>query len=190
MKVIVGLHNPEPAYTGTRHNAGAEVVNAAARNLGVRLRRGPRRVRCRLAKAARRWSAGRPGSSGVSMNVCGPAVRAALDYHKALPADLLAVHDDIDLPFGRLRLHEGRGHGGHNGVRSIIAALGTTGFWRLKVGVGRPPGRMDPADYVLGRFSKEERGEIDLLVDDAAGVVETFMTDPDRAVAMAGSRRA
>ena len=123
------------------------------------------------------------------MNVCGPAVRAALDYQKTHPSDLLVIHDDIDLPFGRLRLHEGRGHGGHNGVRSVIGALGTPAFWRLKLGVGRPPGGLDPAAFVLGRFSKGERREVDLLVDDAAGVVEVFVTDTDRAIALAGGRR-
>ena len=124
-----------------------------------------------------------------SMNVCGPPVRAAVAYHKAEPSDLLVIHDDIDLPFGRLRLHEGRGHGGHNGVRSVMAALGTPGFWRLKVGVGRPPGRMNPADFVLSRFFKEERPEVPSMVEDAARVVELFMNDPERAVALAGGRR-
>ena len=188
MKVIVGLHNPEPAYSGTRHNVGAEVVETLIRRREVRLRRGPRRVRCRLAKVIIDATPAILLLPLTSMNVCGPAVRAALDYHKARPSDLLVIHDDIDLPFARLRLHEGRGHGGHNGVRSVIAALGTPGFWRLKVGVGRPPGRMDPAAFVLGRFSKEERPEIDLLVGDAAGVVEAFMTDPDRAIVLAGGR--
>jgi PTH1 family peptidyl-tRNA hydrolase len=112
-----------------------------------------------------------------------------MDYYKANPSDLLVIHDDIDLPFGRLRLHEGRGHGGHNGVRSVIAAVGTRGFWRLKVGVGRPPGTMDPATFVLRRFAKAERPDIDLMVGDAAEVVEVFVTDPDRAVALAGGRR-
>ena len=189
MKVIVGLHNPEPAYAGTRHNVGAEVVEAVLRGRGVRLRRGPRRVRCRLAKVVIDSTAATLALPRTSMNVCGPAVRAVMDYYKANPSDLLVIHDDIDLPFGRLRLHEGRGHGGHNGVRSVIAAVGTRGFWRLKVGVGRPPGTMDPATFVLRRFAKAERPDIDLMVGDAAEVVEVFVTDPDRAVALAGGRR-
>ena len=123
------------------------------------------------------------------MNVCGPPVRAAVAYYKADPSDLVVLHDDIDLPFGRLRLREGRGHGGHNGVRSVMQALGTPGFWRLKVGVGRPPGRMNPADFVLSRFFAEERPEVLSMVKDAAGVVEAFMEDPARAVALAGGRR-
>ena len=189
MKVIVGLHNPEAAYSGTRHNVGAEVVQDLSRRQGIRLRRGPSRVRCQLARTALGGESAMLALPRTSMNICGPPVRAALDYYKAPLSDLVVIHDDIDLAFGRLRLHEGRGHGGHNGVRSLIAALGTPGFWRLKLGLGRPPGRMDPAKFVLERFSKEERREIDLLVGDAAGVIEVFMTDPDRAIGLAGVRR-
>jgi len=110
-------------------------------------------------------------------------------YYRADPGDLLVVHDDIDLPFGRLRVHTGRGAGGHNGVRSIVEQIGSRDFTRLKVGVGRPPGRMDPAAFVLQRFDRDERPEIDRLVEDAADVVEAFVTDPERAAQMAGERR-
>ena len=185
----MGLHNPETTYAGTRHNVGAEVVRTLVERHGVRLRRGPRGMRCRLVKVNIEAVPAVLAVPLTSMNVCGPPVRAVLDYHKVSPSDLLVIHDDIDLPFGRLRLHEGRGHGGHNGVRSVIGAVGTRGFWRLKVGLGRPPGRMDPAAFVLGRFSKEERQEIDLLVEDAAEVVEVLVNDPDRAIALAGGRR-
>ena len=187
--MLTGLGNPGPAHVGTRHNVGAEVVTRLAERQGVHLRRGPRRVGCLLAKVTIEETAAMLVLPLAFMNVCGPVIRAALDYHKAAPSDLLVIHDDIDLPFGRLRLHEARGHGGHNGVRSVIGVLGTPGFWRLKVGLGRPPGRMDPAAFVLGRFSKAERPEIDLLVMDAADVVEVFMTDPDRAIALAAGRR-
>ena len=189
VKVIVGLHNPERLYEGTRHNVGAEVVRKLAEDQAGRLGKGPRRIRCATAKII---IDGRPAILAlplVSMNVCGPAVRTVIDYYKVPPDDLLVVHDDIDLPFGRLRLHKGRGHGGHNGVRSVISSLGTREFWRLKVGLGRPPGRMDPADFVLGRFTAKERVEIDLLVEDAAKVVEVYMEDPDRAITLAGGRR-
>lgn len=189
MRVIVGLHNPERAYAGTRHNVGAEVVTLLARRNGARFRRGPRGVRCRVARVVIESSQTLLVLPQTSMNVCGPPVRAAAAYYKADPSDLLVLHDDIDLPFGRLRLHEGRGHGGHNGVRSVMQALGTPGFWRLKVGVGRPPGRMNPADFVLSRFFAEERPEVLSMVQDAAVVVETFMEDPERAVALAGGRR-
>ena len=189
MRVIVGLHNPERAYSGTRHNVGAEVVALLARRNGGRFRRGPRGVRSRAASVVIDGAQALLALPQTSMNVCGPPVRATVAYHKIDSSDLMVVHDDIDLPFGRLRLHEGRGHGGHNGVRSVMQALGTPGFWRLKVGVGRPPGRMNPADFVLSRFFEEERPEVLSMVEDAAEVVEAFMSDPERAVALAGGRR-
>jgi PTH1 family peptidyl-tRNA hydrolase len=101
---------------------------------------------------------------------------------------LLVVHDDIDLGFGRLRVAHDRGAGGHNGIRSVARSLGTEAFWRLKVGVGRPPGRMDPAAFVLTRFSGDERGEVDLLVEAAADVVERWLDDPERARELAANR--
>ena len=187
--VVVGLHNPEPAYRGTRHNVGAEVVSDLVRRSGVRLRRAPRRIRCRTATARLGTGTVLLALPSVSMNVSGPPVQQILSYFNVAPANLLVIHDDIDLPFGRLRLRSGRGHGGHNGVRSIVRSLGGTGFWRLKLGLGRPPGRMDPADYVLSRFRATEREEVDLLVADAADVVEKFLADPERAMELAGGRR-
>ncbi|MYB45940.1 MAG: aminoacyl-tRNA hydrolase [Acidimicrobiia bacterium] len=189
MPVIVGLHNPEPAYSGTRHNVGAEVIAVLGQRSETRLRRGPRRVRCQVARVRIGTKPALVAVPSVSMNVSGPTVRALLSYYKLAPEDLLVIHDDIDLPFGRLRLRSGHGHGGHNGVRSIVGSLGTADFWRLRLGLGRPPRRMDPADYVLGRFSAEEREEMDHLVADAADVVERFMTDPERAMELAGGRR-
>ncbi|MDE0168441.1 MAG: aminoacyl-tRNA hydrolase [bacterium] len=189
LKVIVGLHNPEPRYAGTRHNVGAEVVRALVEGQRVGFRRGPRGMKGETARLSIEERPAVLALPLLSMNVCGSAVRAVLSYYKVRPSQLLVVHDDIDLPFGRLRLHEGRGHGGHNGVRSVISDLGTRDFWRLKVGLGRPPGRMDPAAFVLGRFTREERTEVDHLIADAAGVVRTFMSDADRAVAQAAGRR-
>ena len=189
MKVIVGLRNPERRYDGTRHNVGGDVVGAAAEQWGLRLRRGPRRVAASVAQGTVDGAELIVALPRVSMNVSGPAVASVMRYYKAAPDDLLVVHDDIDLPFGRLRLHQGRGTGGHNGVRSIVATIGTRDFFRLKVGVGRPPGRMDPAAYVLQRFDAEERSEVDLLTYDAVAVLRQYLVDPDGAVEAAGSRR-
>lgn len=115
-------------------------------------------------------------------------MRAALHYYKLEPEDLLVIHDDIDLAFGTMRLQIAGGSGGHNGVRSVERALGTKEFSRLKVGVGRPPGPQDPADYVLRRFAKQERPEVDLLVEDAADVVELWIDDRVRAQELAARR--
>ena len=113
----------------------------------------------------------------LSMNLSGQAVSPLLRYFGLAPERLLVVHDDIDLPFAKLRVQEGRGAGGNNGVLSIIRSLGSQEFWRLKCGVGRPPGRQDPADFVLRPFSSQERPEIDVTIQLAADVVETFLTD-------------
>lgn len=182
--VVVGLRNPGPDYQGTRHNVGYEVVTKVAERAGVDLGRAPSRVPAQVAIL--------PSCVLVApvtfMNVSGRAVRAVLDYWKVSPADMLVVHDDIDLAFGRLRLQVGGGSGGHNGIRSIDRHLGTTDYSRLKLGVGRPPGSMDPAAYVLQRFSKAERAEVDLVVEEAADVVETWFTDRARAQEMAAHR--
>ncbi len=111
------------------------------------------------------------------MNESGQAVAPLLRYFDADSEDLLIVHDDIDLPFARLRLQFDRGSGGNNGARSVIRSLGTKEFWRLKCGVGRPPGRMDPAAFVLRRFTAKEQPEVDLMVQQAADVVERFISE-------------
>ena len=114
---------------------------------------------------------------GCFMNESGQVVAPLVRYYKVDPEDILLIHDDIDLPFGKLRFHFGRGTGGHNGVTSVVKSMGTTDMWRLKFGVGRPPGRMDPADFVLRRFTPTERTDVDLLVDAAADVLRSFASE-------------
>lgn len=188
MQVIAGLRNPGDKYAGTRHNVGGEVVDVLARRWDITLGRAPSRVRAMIG-------AGRIGAHRVVlalpntfMNESGGPVGEVLAYHRVDATDFIVVHDDIDLDFGRLRVAYERGPGGHNGIRSIRNVLGTDGFWRLKVGVGRPPERMDPAAYVLSRFAKAERPEVDLLVDDAADVVERWLDDREAAREMAALR--
>lgn len=188
VRVVVGLRNPGAEYEGTRHNVGFEVLSAVLDRVGESLSRGPSRVRSMIA------STGTPEDRSLFvvpatfMNESGGAVRAVLDYYKVGPADLLVIHDDIDLAFGRLRLQVAGGSGGHNGIRSLERALGTKEFSRLKVGVGRPPGSQDPADFVLRSFTKTERPEVDLLVGDAADVVERWLDDRARAQEAAALR--
>ncbi len=110
------------------------------------------------------------------MNESGQAVAPLMKYYGIREDRMLVVHDDIDVPFGKLKVSDGGGHGGNNGVRSIIGSIGGDGFWRLKVGVGRPPGSMDPADFVLGRFRPEEQEPMDVAVYRAADVVASFIT--------------
>lgn len=189
MKAVVGLRNPGPEYELTRHNVGFEVVLAIAADQGERLGKGPARTRCETAELRLGGERTVLASPVTYMNESGRAVRALTDYFGIGGADLLVLHDDIDLPFGRLRLQRGGGTGGHNGLRSIEKALGHREFNRLKIGVGRPPGRMDPADFVLRRFSRAERAEVDLMVADAAAVVEDWVTDVEAATRRAGERK-
>jgi len=167
------LRNPGSDYEGTRHNIGAEVVEAFATRLGATFKRSRRR-RAEVAVS---------DAEGVSlllalpvafMNECGGPVASIVRYFKVHTESIVLVHDDIDLPFGKLRFQFGRGTGGHNGVASVLRALGTEEVWRFRFGVGRPPGRMDPAEYVLRRFTSAERAEADLLVAEAIDVLRTF----------------
>jgi len=189
VKAVVGLANPGPEYERTRHNIGAEVVAAVAATSGGRLGRGPSRVRSSIAQVVVSGEKVVLAVPLTYMNQSGGPVRSMVDYFGIEVADLLVVHDDIDLPFGRLRLQEGGGTGGHNGLRSVEASLATRDFTRLKFGVGRPPGRMDPADFVLRPFAKAERAEVDMMITDAADVVDLWVTDVDDATRRAGERR-
>lgn len=176
-RLVVGLRNPGADYEGTRHNIGHEIVSTVLRRGGTEPGRAPSRVPGLEARLGTGLEATLFLLPATFMNESGRAVRAMLDYYKIGVEDLLVVHDDIDLEFGRLRLQVAGGSGGHNGIRSIETSLGTNQFSRLKVGIGRPPGSMDPADYVLRRFSAGDRKEADLLVEDAADVVELWLTD-------------
>ena len=110
------------------------------------------------------------------MNESGQSVAPLVRYYGIDLDRLLVVHDDIDVPFAKLKMQWSRGHGGNNGVRSTIGSLGTNDFWRLKVGVGRPPGRMDPADFVLKRFASSERDDMDAAMYRGADVIDVFIT--------------
>ncbi len=172
--LIVGLGNPGPGYAGNRHNAGFMVLDELARRVGGRFtahKTGADVLEARLA--GRRVVLARPRSF---MNVSGPAVAATARYFKIPPTDMIIVHDDLDLDFGVLKLKRGGGEGGHNGLRSVSACLGTRDYLRVRFGIGRPPGRMDPADYVLRDFSASQREELNLLVDRCADIVEQLLT--------------
>jgi PTH1 family peptidyl-tRNA hydrolase len=177
MRLIVGLGNPGARYEGSRHNVGAEVVERLCRVYDVSLKRARRPIRADVAEFhvdSMRVAAGVPRTY---MNESGQAVAPLARYYRVPPEDLLVIHDDIDLPFSKMRVQLGRGAGGNHGVASIIRSFHTPDFWRLKVGVGRPPGRMDPADFVLERFTTVERSEMDVTVARAVDVVETFIVE-------------
>ena len=174
--LVVGLGNPGPSYAGNRHNVGAMVLDELATRAGVRLSPGKgKRARTLIGEgrlAGRRVVLARPTSY---MNESGGPVRGLLDYHSIPPTDLVVLHDELDIPFAGVRLKRGGGEGGHNGLRSITRSTGTKDYLRVRVGIGRPPGRQDPADFVLKDFSATERKELDLLVAEAADATEELL---------------
>ncbi|SHN70810.1 peptidyl-tRNA hydrolase [Geodermatophilus obscurus] len=174
--LVVGLGNPGPSYAGNRHNVGAMVLDELATRAGVRLSPGKgKRARTLLGEgrlAGRRIVLARPTAY---MNESGGPVRGLLDYHSIPPTDLVVLHDELDIPFASVRLKRGGGEGGHNGLRSISRSTGTKDYLRVRVGIGRPPGRQDPADFVLKDFSATERRELDLLVAEAADATEELL---------------
>jgi peptidyl-tRNA hydrolase, PTH1 family len=174
--LVVGLGNPGPDYAETRHNVGFHVVEMLAVRAGggrfSRHRTGADILEGRLA--GRRVVLAKPHSY---MNFSGGPVAGLVKYFAVPVEDLVVVHDDLDLGFGVVRLKRSGGEGGHNGLRSISASLGTKDYLRVRFGIGRPPGRQDPADFVLKRFSSAEKKELDLAVDLAADAAEALLSN-------------
>jgi len=176
--LVVGLGNPGPKYADTRHNVGFAVVDRLAARAGERFKAhkasGNTSEVAEARLVGRRVVLAKPRSY---MNVSGGPVAGVLRYFGVPPTGLIVVHDDLDLDFGAIRLKRGGGEGGHNGLRSISQSLGTKDYLRVRFGIGRPPGRQDPADFVLRRFTSGERTEVDLAVELAADAVEALLTD-------------
>ena len=176
--LVVGLGNPGPAYRGNRHNVGFLVLDLLAERVGGRFSKHKARadvVEGRLGlPPAPRVVLAEPRSY---MNESGGPVAGLCGFYKIPVEQLVVVHDELDLPYGTLRLKRGGGDNGHNGLRSITRSLGSREYLRVRFGIGRPPGRMDPADYVLRDFSAAERKDLDFHLDRAADAVETLVRD-------------
>ncbi|MBD3782994.1 MAG: aminoacyl-tRNA hydrolase [Micrococcales bacterium] len=179
--LVVGLGNPGPGYAGNRHNVGAMVVDEIVRRSGDTLRT----HKARAVAAQVRLGTGPGGVPGPPavvavpscyMNESGGPVKALLSFFSIPTERLVVVHDELDIDAGAIRLKRGGGEGGHNGLRSISSSLGTKDYHRVRVGIGRPPGRMDPADFVLRDFSPAERKELPFVLDEAADAVEQLVT--------------
>ncbi|GAA3651714.1 aminoacyl-tRNA hydrolase [Microbacterium marinilacus] len=170
--LIVGLGNPGPRYETTRHNVGQMVMDELAGRRGTSFKQhkaGARVAETWLRPGAAKLVIAKPNSF---MNVSGGPVANLARFYGIGPERIVIVHDELDIPFDALRLKSGGGHGGHNGVRDVAKALGTPDFVRVRVGIGRPPGRQDPADWVLDPFSASDRQTLPILVSDAADAVE------------------
>ena len=174
--LVVGLGNPGSEYTGTRHNIGQRIVELLAERAGGG-RFGRHRSNADVLEGrigGRRVVLAKPRTY---MNVSGGPVAGLLKYYSVAPAELVVIHDELDLGFGVVRLKFGGGEGGHKGLRSIGTSIGTREYGRVRFGIGRPPGRQDPADYVLKRFSGTEQKELDFAVDLAADATEALLTE-------------
>jgi PTH1 family peptidyl-tRNA hydrolase len=172
--LVVGLGNPGPKYAGNRHNIGFHVVDLLAERMGARFKAHKGRadvVEGRLA--GQRVVLAKPSSY---MNLSGGPVASLRDFFKVPVERIVVVHDELDLPFATLRLKRGGGDNGHNGLRSLTQSLGTKEYLRVRWGIGRPPGRQDPADFVLKDFTAAERKELPFHVDRAADAVESLLT--------------
>ncbi|MEV7622272.1 aminoacyl-tRNA hydrolase [Actinoplanes sp. NPDC089786] len=176
--LVVGLGNPGKEYAGNRHNVGFMVADLLASRVGAKFGRS-RRAQADVAE-------GHLGFGGPKlvlakpltyMNLSGGPVSQLAQFFKIPVENVLAVHDELDLPYGQVRAKRGGGEGGHNGLRSMSKSLSTKEYARVRFGIGRPPGRQDPADYVLSDFPSAERKELEFLVDRAADVVEAIVLE-------------
>ena len=173
MKLVIGLGNPGREYANHRHNIGQWVVDALAKELRVKWKKDSKwgeEAWCEL-ESENVWLA----KPSTYMNLSGDAVKALLKSRQVTPADLVVIHDDMDLALGKMRWAFGSGHGGHNGVRSIIDAIGTKDFFRLRLGIGRPVHHADPKEYVLQPFSGSDLKAAEEMTVQAAKSVHDFL---------------
>ncbi len=184
--LVVGLGNPGPGYAGHRHNVGYLVADELAGRMGPAPKGGPWRShksgRAEVVQG-RLTAPGAPGPRVVLarprtyMNESGGPVKALATFYKVPPERIIAIHDELDIAFSTLRIKLGGGDNGHNGLRSMRSSLGTGDFYRVRAGIGRPPGRQDVADFVLSDYSRAELKELPFQVMDAADAVESLLTD-------------
>lgn len=178
--LIVGLGNPGPGYAGNRHNVGVMVIEEIARRTGSTLK--AHRAQALGTSVRLPQPSGAPGGPAAIiarpttyMNVSGGPVKSLMNFFKVPVEKLIVIHDELDIDFADVRLKKGGGEGGHNGLRSISSAVGTKDYLRVRVGIGRPPGRQDVADFVLKDFNSTEKKELPFLIDEAADATQTLV---------------
>ncbi len=174
--LIAGLGNPGKDYAQTRHNIGYLVTDLLAERMGERFTK-HRRAHADSVEGRLDGTRAVLIRSRSYMNESGAAIRAAADYSNIPISQIIVVHDELDIEFGAIKIKVGGGDGGHNGIKSTKKSLGSGDFYRVRVGIGRPPGRQDPADYVLRSFGSSERKELPLVVDSAADAVEVIINE-------------
>ena len=173
--LLIGLGNPGREYRDNRHNFGFMLIDRIGIRLDARgMKLQSKAIVTSAAYEGRKLLLAKPQTY---MNLSGQSIQGLANFYKLPMEQLLVAHDDLDLPFGTIRLRPGGGPGGQKGVASAIERLGTKDFARLRLGIGRPPGRMDPAAYVLQDFSREDMKELSAIIDRAADAALTFVTD-------------
>jgi PTH1 family peptidyl-tRNA hydrolase len=175
MRLVVGLGNPGDKYASTRHNIGFWVVDRLADTSGVAVFE--KKFKARVAKTRVAGQDCLLMKPETYMNLSGESVGPALGFYKASVEEMVVVHDDLDLDVGRIKLKRGGGHGGHNGLKSLVQHLPGNGFSRVRVGIGRPPPRWDTSAYVLGRFGSEDTEVVSRAVVEAAEAVEAILSE-------------
>lgn len=173
MKIIVGLGNPGKIYERHRHNVGFNVVDVFGARHSIDIRK--RAFGALIGSGIIIGETVVLAKPQTFMNISGDSVLPLVRFYRLEPVDLIVVHDDLDIELGSLKITKGQGHGGHNGVKSVAESLGTNEFFRVRVGIGRPPAGMDPADYVLSGFEDIERGPAYDAVEKAVDAVEIFI---------------
>lgn len=173
--LIVGLGNPGKQYENTRHNVGFWTVDELARRWGMSFGKTERKAQ--VADGLIRERRVLLAKPQTYMNLSGEAVRALADFYKIDVTSVFVISDDLDLPLGTLRLRKSGSHGGQNGIKSVLQHMGTQEVSRARIGIGRPPGKMDPAAYVLRPFEGDDAITVRIVVDRAADAVETWLTD-------------
>ena len=169
MFLVAGLGNPGEECAGNRHNLGFMVVDEVGRRLGVTFR--PTKCEALIADVVGEDSRLLLVKPQTFMNMSGRSLKLIRSLFSISLTDILVIHDDLDIPFGEIRLKEDGGSAGHNGLESVIDAFGSREFVRLRAGIGRPPGDKDPADFVLENFTKAEKKELDFIVGEAADII-------------------
>lgn len=175
MKLIVGLGNPGSRYERTRHNVGAMVADGLVRQAGQKYKV-HKKSGADVATVTLAGHAVLVARNRNFMNEAGNQIGPLAKFYSIAPGDVIVVHDELDIDFGLVRLKQGGGEGGHNGLRSVSAALGSRDYQRIRLGVGRPPGRQDPADFVLKPFPPASKADVELMLTNGADAAELLLT--------------
>lgn len=175
--LVVGLGNPGLGYAANRHNVGEMVVAELGNRFSAKFKRHKANAMVAEVRAGIGGQKLILAGTNTYMNLSGGPVANLLKFYKIEPEQLIVVHDELDIPFDSVRLKFGGGHGGHNGLRDIVAATGTGDFIRVRVGIGRPPGRQDAADFVLKDFSSTEKKSLPSVLSDSADAVELIAAE-------------